>query len=426
MQPKQNINNIKIKDLKLWSENPRDPITRDMSDFEILKRAVRDDRKKWNLKKLIREMGEYYDTSELPTVVRNGNRYVVYDGNKRIAVIKYLQNPEWSNEIEGTLFPNLEPENLKNLKQIPCNVCDKETALNNIERKHINSGSWGQLERDYFEYIHRGKEKSLFLKFEEETGLISKNSFLNENIMKNDILTLEKLHKIGFSFDSKDKLISVYPEDEAQTILNKAVQLKKEGIIGSRGVHKYDMRTPLAKDKVLQSMTKIKTFNQKESKPVRFPKGKNSLPSNKRKTKRTHSEDVPFFGEALSLRMGVTNDIYRDILTLYEFYRSEKKNLSATFPILIRMSLRVLVESAAMKRDINSYIKKHFETAKESLTKDQKTTLSNNSIDSPKKLIQLLQTGAHLYSSSSNIEQTVAMSIIIGAMLVITHSKENE
>ncbi|MCY4577267.1 MAG: hypothetical protein OXB96_02465 [Candidatus Kaiserbacteria bacterium] len=423
MQPNQRIEEIKIEDLKLWSENPRDPIQDGMSDFEILSRAVKDDKKKWNLTKLIGEMGAYYDTSELPTVVLRGKRYIVYDGNRRVAIIKYLQHPEWSSEIERSLFPTSEPENLKNMKRIPCNVCDEETALNNIERKHVNSGSWKQLDRDYFEHIHRGKEKSLFLKFEEATGLISQHSFLNENIMKNDILTEGNLEDIGFSFGSDGVLVSMYSGNDAEKILKKIVELKKSGTIGSRGEHKYDMQTPLSNDKTLS----LKRFRSKGSAPVIFPKIENpSLPS-QRKTKRTKTERPQFFGPSLSLKEGAANDVYRDILDLYEFYKSRRDDLSTTFPNLIRMSLRVLVEAAMGKGGkIDSYIKQNFKEAKKVLTKDERTTLSNYSVSNSKKLIQLLQTGAHQYSSSSNIEQIVAMSIIIGAMLKITHSKEDE
>ena len=61
--------------------------------------------------------------------------------------------------------------------------------------------------------------------------------------------------------------------------------------------------------------------------------------------------------------------------------------------------------------------------AKKSLSQDEKTTLSNQNVTSS-SMIQLLQTGAHIYKTSSNMEQTIALSIIIGAMLKITHGKD--
>lgn len=65
----QEIRTIKVRDLVLWSENPRDPIGSAVSAAEVIKRAVEDPKSKWNLKKLAREMGDYYDYSELPIVV---------------------------------------------------------------------------------------------------------------------------------------------------------------------------------------------------------------------------------------------------------------------------------------------------------------------------------------------------------------------
>lgn len=53
----QEIRTIKVRDLVLWSENPRDPIGSAVSAAEVIKRAVEDSKSKWNLKKLAREMG---------------------------------------------------------------------------------------------------------------------------------------------------------------------------------------------------------------------------------------------------------------------------------------------------------------------------------------------------------------------------------
>lgn len=38
-------------------------------------------------------------------------------------------------------------------------------------------------------------------------------------------------------------------------------------------------------------------------------------------------------------------------------------------------------------------------------------------------MLQLLHTGAHNYKTTPNVEQTIAISIILGAMLMITHKK---
>ncbi|MCK5624777.1 hypothetical protein KAI04_02965 [Candidatus Pacearchaeota archaeon] len=421
---KQEIKKILISDLHLWSENPRDPIDLEIGNLEIIKRIIKDKNKKWNISKFIKEMGTHYDLSELPTIVFKNNKYFVYDGNRRIAILKYLQNPKWSYAIEAKLFPSFEPENLKNLLEIPCNVCNEKTALINIERKHITNGTWGQLERDYFAHNFRGKEKSLFLKFEEATNLISEYPELNENIMKNNILTERKLKEIGFSFDKNNDLISVYDEKLAKDILNKLAELKINKIISSRGDRKYQIKQPLSN--IPEFKGKIKEFNKKEIKLVNYKKeNKEAIPI--RKTKRQNNKKNILFGEEnLSLIDSITNDLYRDISDLHLYYEKNRDKLSNTFPNLIRMALRLLIESAINKDDcIENYIKSNFSNAKTNLNQDKKTTLSNHSVNE-NSLISLLHTGAHNYSNSSNIEQTIAISIIIGEMLKITHKKEKK
>jgi len=123
--------------------------------------------------------------------------------------------------------------------------------------------------------------------------------------------------------------------------------------------------------------------------------------------------------------MGETSDLYRDIVDLYDFYKDRKDRLSSTFSSLIRMSLRLLCETAAKEKNytgIDNYLKSNYADAKKRLDQDTKTTLSNQGVDET-KIVQLLHTGAHNYKSSTNIDQTIALSIIIGEILTITHGK---
>ena len=112
----QEVKYINIKDLVLWTENPRDPIDENAVDQDIVNRALDDELNKWSLAKLAKEMGDYYDFSELPTVVYHKAKPVVYDGNRRIILgkIKHrLVNVDNSSNIQLPEFPD----------EIPCNVC---------------------------------------------------------------------------------------------------------------------------------------------------------------------------------------------------------------------------------------------------------------------------------------------------------------
>lgn len=150
----QEVKTIKISDLCLWTENPRDPVGEDIGDLEIIKKAIKNDKGKWNLPRLIEKMGEFYHLNKLPIVVFKDSKYIVFDGNCRIAILKYLQNSDWSFDLEGSLFPTSEPKELKELVEIPCNVCDEETALKIIYLDNISNNTWTPLQQSYFEHYH--------------------------------------------------------------------------------------------------------------------------------------------------------------------------------------------------------------------------------------------------------------------------------
>ena len=139
----QEVRNIKIKDLVLWTENPRDPIDETAADQDIVDIALTTRSSKWELSKLAKEMGAYFDLSEIPTVVYNGNKPVVYDGNRRVILAKIKLGLAKLPEDSKIVLPDF-PE------EIPCNVCTKDVAIKNIWRKHENNGSWQWLERDIF------------------------------------------------------------------------------------------------------------------------------------------------------------------------------------------------------------------------------------------------------------------------------------
>ena len=88
------------------------------------------------------------------------------------------------------------------------------------------------------------------------------------------------------------------------------------------------------------------------------------------------------------------------------------------------MALRLLCESAAKDRtqSLEQYIKARFKDAKAELDQDQKTTLANQNV-TESSIIQLLHTGAHNYSASSNMDQTIAISLVLGQILGLSHGK---
>ena len=409
----QEIKEISLADLVLWTENPRDPIDPRRSDQDVVNRAIIDSRSKWNLRKLAREMGALYDLSELPTVVFHGRKPVVYDGNRRIVLGKikhgFVVVDDFDEKISD--FPAL----------IPCNVCTKSVALQNVYRKHAETGSWLPLERDVFLDKHMGKGKSSFLLMEENTGLITANPHLNQRFVKEEIFRDDILDRLGFSF--KDgHLLSRHSAVESQAILHDLSQKIKDKQISTR----------LNRGKVFE------TLDPEQQRVIDGHAGNQLQPVNlrgsitveaaesspQRRSRRTQLNDGMLFGGALYLTMGPVSNLYRDIVDIHNFYVGNKSTLSETFPNLIRMALRLLCEAAARDRsqDLDKYVKANFSVAKGTLDSDKKTSLANQNVTDT-SILQLLHTGAHTYSASANMEQTLAISLIVGAMLSATHGK---
>lgn len=410
----QKVEYINIKDLVLWTENPRDPIDAKAKDEDIVNRAIEDKSLKWSLSKLAKEMGDYYDFSELPTVVYHGKKPVIYDGNRRMILGKIKHGCVTipiGTVIQIPSFP----------EEIPCNVCTKKIALNNVYRKHSDSGSWQPLERDIFLHKFMGEEKSPFLILEEDTGIISNNPHLNQRFVKEEVFKEDTLKSMGF-FINKGRLNSVHDDNDARTILSDISNKVKAKTISTR-----ENRGKVIEvlEPASQQIIDRNRDNKAHLSKIRFSET-NKEQKAPRQAKRVTKKGIELFGGKLYLKIGEVSNLYRDITDLYSFYISRKEELSNSFPGLIRMSLRLLCETAAnsSKKKLEDYLKDSFDEAKKELDQDIKTLLSNQNVKK-ESIIQLLHTGAHNYQSTSNMEQTIAISIIIGSILTITYGKED-
>lgn len=409
----QKVEYINIGDLVLWTENPRDPIDARASDQDIVDRAIEDKSIKWSLPKLAKEMGDYYDFSELPTVVYHGKKPVVYDGNRRIILGKIKHGlvtiPTGTN-IQIPDFP----------VEIPCNVCTKKIALTNVYRKHSDTGSWQPLERDIFLHKFMGEEKSPFLILEEDTGIISANPHLNQRFVKEEIFKEDVLKSMGFLVRN-GRLKSVHDNEDALAILSDISNKVKNKTISTR--ENRGKVIEILEPHYQQIIDQNKN-NKAHLAKIQFDDSK-TKPKELRQSKRIARKGTDLFGGKLYLKIGEVSNLYRDIADLYTFYISRKNELSNSFPGLIRMSLRLLCETAAnnCKKKFDDYLKDNFDVAKKELDQDIKTLLSNQNVKK-ESIVQLLHTGAHNYQSTANVEQTIAISIIIGSIITLTHGKE--
>ncbi len=409
----QQIKEIDINELVLWTENPRDPIDSGASDQEIADRAWKDVDEKWNLLKLAKDMLTHYDLSELPTVVYHGNKPIVYDGNRRMILAKLKHDCVKLDGFDKSKLPSIP-------RKIPCNVCSKQIAVENVFRKHGDSGSWSPLDRDLFIHKFMGEPKSTFLKLDEETGLISSNPHLNKVFVKNEIFTNEKLKELGFEF-GEHELRSKYSEQEAKSILEDISRKVYSKVIDTRKNRGKVLEILDKENRQLLSTNYGKPLTKVSLTPSPIPTA--TQPA-KRQAPRTKKKSPEIFDGTLYLKAGQVSDLYRDICDLYQHYIKYKEDFSQYFPSLIRMSMRLLAEAAAtdLKLNLGKYLKANFKKAKETLDSDTRTTLSTQNVTEG-TIEQLLHIGAHNYSAANNLEQTLAVSIILGKILELTHGK---
>jgi hypothetical protein len=408
----QEIKPIAVKDLVLWTENPRDPIDPSRKDQDVVERALDDKFSKWNLAKLAREMGPDYDFSELPTVVYQRSRPIVYDGNRRIILAKlkhgYIQAP-YSEKLRLPDIP----------KEIPCNVCSEDVALQHVLRKHSVTGTWAPLERDIFLNKFMRQPKSPFLVLEESTRLISSRPLLNQGFVRDEILTDEGLQQLGF-VTKGDQLLSVHNLSEAKTILSDiATKIENKNITTRTNRRKaFSVLEP-------EVRTLIEKNRKKKFRPTAMSlRGAPPIKTAIRQSRRVAPIAAGLFGGSLYLKPGVVSNLYRDIADLYRFYLDNRATVSASFPAIIRMALRLLCETAASDRSetMRDYLSANFEAAKARLSQDDKTTLANQNVRK-ETIDQLLHTGSHSYKVALNFDQTIAVSLILGAILTRTHGK---
>ncbi|GHU90723.1 hypothetical protein FACS1894155_09430 [Bacteroidia bacterium] len=183
----QEIQILKLKDLILWTENPRDPIDENATDQDIVNKAMEDKYSKWSLPKLAKEMGDHYDFSELPTVVYHGKKPIVYDGNRRIILGKVKHNlvtVEGKDNNKPTLshsFPSLIRMSLRLL----CESAAKD--INVTLDKYLNA---------HFANAKKSLEQDI------------KTSLSNQNVTEKTILQL--LHTGAHNYQAANNLHQTY------------------------------------------------------------------------------------------------------------------------------------------------------------------------------------------------------------------------
>jgi hypothetical protein len=412
---------IKVTEINLDQENPRFPPVN--SQREAINAMLADQGDK-----LIKLALDIYQNGLNPSVklilFKDGKQFVDGDGNRRLTALKILETPSLADS-----FPKIRKgidAILKRSGEVPTEVgCvifqDRASARHWITVNHGGEQegrgqiNWNAEQKDRFE-----RKPSI--------GLEALDLLTHKGLITSD-------DKSQVNKSTLDRLLS-YKEVKTDLSITKKgdhfnfgnVEHLRKAVLNLRGK---------AVDEVYTA-TKGKAFIQESiaasGAPPSAPGTNANSNSNAQgdagtgagsRSRRIKKPGLPMFGGKLSLKTGHVNNLYRDVESLHDFYQNEKGRLSADFIVIIRMSLRMLAETVAkdLKKDLKDYLTENFDLAKRSLDQNAKTTLSNQNVGK-NSIIKLFQTGAHDYHNSKNEEQALALSIILGAMLNLTHGKQ--
>lgn len=461
MEP-QTIKHINIKSLILWTENPRDPITGNAKNQDIIDRALADKKDKWQLKQLAAEMGDLYDFSELPTVVYHGRKPVVYDGNRRVILAK-ISKGYATSDIKFKRLPKVP-------SKIPCNVCSKEVAIDNIYRKHSKSGSWAPLERDMFLCQYKHLERSPFMVIDEfMNGAIGEDKILNQVFVKDEIFSNASLASLGIKIENgalyskhsveqtKELLADIFCKIKSQEIntrsnrgdVGKILKSDIRKMVERDNSHnEYALLVPHSKEQVSECENSQNEGNDTDKNITTSETANTSTPpspfSSIDQTKaeqgnanagnalvtgftpRVKEAIFPIFAKRIKLRQGNVNNLYRDVAEICLYREENPHKFTSRFIGIVRMAMRLVVETARRSEGlvtIDAYVKNHFKEAKPLLSPDELTYMSNNNV-TEKSLVRLLQNGAHNYMASLSEDQARAIALIVEAMLFKSHGKK--
>jgi len=194
---------IAVADILNYVENPRHEVG--INENDTIKKLINmvGSQYMYNLAKDIYEKGLV--GSNLPIVVADPSKqkYVVYEGNRRIACLKFLNNPDVLTPIDRSLKQRVE-NLIKNTKglvptEVHCYITSEEQAFLMMERIHSGEDkgrgvkAWTPKEKDIFQE-RINKKKSIALVIVEQI----------EKFLKKDITSIIDFSTIKRFFNTRN------------------------------------------------------------------------------------------------------------------------------------------------------------------------------------------------------------------------------
>jgi len=358
------IKSVALSSLLIDTQNPRLESVLESQNDALRTIAAIQNKKLLTLAKHILEHG--LNPMEFPLVIpadENGKRYVVLEGNRRVAALKILENPEIvRGAVDATLyesFKRLSVEYQKDpIDMINCVVVSsREEADRWIELKHTgeNKGAgivaWGAAEIERFKRRRRGvrSPQLQILEFLEERQAIS-----SETRRKVPITTLGRLIKtpyvrerLGIEIQNGEVVTSL-PESEVMKGLKRVVEdlasrkVKVPDLYYAEDRRQYidSIEVDLPdKSKALSETFVLGEAPREEPKQIARVQGVRSKPSRKKR-----ATLIPIRGVSLKIDQPRINEIY------YELKGLRVEDFTNAVAVLFRVFLELSVDE---------YIRRH-------------------------------------------------------------------
>jgi hypothetical protein len=98
----------------------------------------------------------YFEYEPLFVEKTTNGKYVVIEGNRRLAAVLLLTDPDLRKKLKATDLPQVDPERLKSLSTLPAIVTTRKDIWRYLGFKHVNGPStWGSYAKaQYIAHVH--------------------------------------------------------------------------------------------------------------------------------------------------------------------------------------------------------------------------------------------------------------------------------
>jgi len=148
---------VEVEDLLFDTQNPR------LAEFGVSSKSTQYDLLKTLWKEMaVEEVASsiayngYFEHEPLFVERRNDGKFLVIEGNRRLAAVKLLLSTSLRDKLKATDLPKISPADAKRLKTLPVIVTTRKEAWRYLGFKHVNGpATWGSYAKaQYVAFVH--------------------------------------------------------------------------------------------------------------------------------------------------------------------------------------------------------------------------------------------------------------------------------